>query len=317
MIKFFIDYRISWLIGLPLIILTYSLVNTYTSYHFLESDLSFGLFPFKIGKDFFVIKIITPLVIYLNATLISQIFNHHNFIEKNTYTSPLFYLILMSFFDGFYSLNSFVLSHTFFILSLSQYFKINPSKESKKLIFNASFFFSIGACLSPSFISFFPFVFFMILVSRPFLIREMAISFLGLIVPLFYVYTSQYFKGKTSFSIDLFPPLIPPKNPYIIFFLALTIFFLLFFSRLSITSRIKKPTVKLRLQFKILAYWFFIGIVSITVCFILKKGFLDLSFIIIPTVFVLTYGFFHKNKARTYHILFYLLFFFSFIKFFV
>ena len=317
MIKFFIDYRISWLIGLPLIIITYSLVNTYTSHHFLEAELSFGLFPYKIEKDFFLIRIITPLVVYLNATLISQAFNHHNFIEKNTYTSPLFYLILMSFFEGFYSLNSFVLSHTFFILSISQYFKINPSKESKKFIFNASFFFSLGACLSPSFILFFPFVFFMILVSRPFLIREMFISCLGLIVPLFYVYTSQYFTGQPSLYIDIFPPLISPKNIYTLFFLAFIVFCLLFFSRLSIISRVKKPTIKLRLQFKILAYWFFIAIVSIVVCLILKKGLMDLSFTIIPTVFILTYGFFHKNKAKTYVFLFYLLFFFSFINFFV
>jgi len=314
-IRFFIDYRISWLIGLPIIIITYSLLNNYTNHHVWISFLDLNLFSFKINHSIISSKILAPLFVFFNATLISQTFNFHNFIEKNTYTSPLLYVVLMSFFNDFYCLSNVTLTHTFLILSLSKFLHLKSSNDNKKLIFDCALFFSIASCLFPVLTVFLPFVFFMIWVSRPFLIRDALICLAGIITPFIYVFCIRFFNKTPSLNIDPFPNLHQYNFNYehLVLFALSTL--LTIFAFISIKSRIKKPTIKLRNQFKILTYWFFIcfciGITSL----IIQSNISAVSFIITPLVFILTYGFLSKTKKIQFNLLFFLLFLFSFIKF--
>ena len=85
MIRFFLDYRMSWLIGLPFLILIYSLTNTYvvgTDVSLLSHGEQQGFIFQWINKKFSAFA--SPFLAFINATLISKIFNHHHFIEKNT-----------------------------------------------------------------------------------------------------------------------------------------------------------------------------------------------------------------------------------------
>lgn len=317
MIRFFLDYRMSWLIGLPFLILIYSLTNTYvvgTDVSLLSHGEQQGFIFQWINKKFSVFA--SPFLAFINATLISKIFNHHHFIEKNTYITGLLYIVLVSFFNGFYLTNNVFITHTFIILAISELLRLRKAELTNSKIFNAAFLFGVACCFYHPFIFCIPLLYIMIRVFQPFVLRDFFLMLSGLIVPFIYLLAISYIKNtKVSFSF-FGKTNYDPLNTEMIFLFAFLFLFILI-SIYAILTKEQKTTVKLRKLFTILIYWVVIGIGLGLVELIVNNSSSIFSICIIPLSFVFTYGFVSKKWIMPTAILFYALLIFSFVTFFI
>jgi len=316
-IRFFLDYRMSWLLGLPFLILIYSLTNTYV----VDEDIVLLNFDNQQGFIFNWINnkvslFVSPFIAFINATLISKIFNHHHFIEKNTYITGLLYIVLVSFFNGFYLTNNVFITHTFIILAISELLRLRKAELTNSKIFNAAFLFGVASCFYHPFLFCVPLLYVMIRVFQPFVFRDLFLMFSGLMVPFIYLFAFSYING-TTVSLTFFDKASHDLTNINILLLFAFLFFFILISLYAILTKEQKTTIKLRKLFAILIYWVLIGVGLGVVELIINNSSSIFSICIIPLSFVFTYGFVSKRWILPTAILFYALLVFSFVTFFI
>jgi hypothetical protein len=194
-LKLFVGNRPIVLLFLPVIISIMVGINLFFDYYSYADTINLGLWGNGFEWPLWLTGILGPLLVLVNSILLSTLFNSHSLLDRNTYVTSLIYVIYFSYYHSFYQLDGLIIAHLFLIASLFQLFRLHQNEDGRKAVFNAGFFTGLAMTFHPASVVFFPFVYFSVVVIRPFLLRELGLLLAGFVVPLIYAFLNNYFFG--------------------------------------------------------------------------------------------------------------------------
>ena len=316
MIRFFLGNNVIALFLLPFIILSFFLLNIKFQYHEISSEIEYGFWNGLFVFPLLFSQISASILVLINAVCLNYLYNNYDFQDRNTYIIGLIYVVLMSFYYSFYRLDGILLSHTFFILGLFQYFKLKQNENGKEALFNGAFFIGIASSFHPPLIIFFPFYIFMYLVIRPFILQELILYITGFISPLLFGMTYLKWSGRTlSTQLILAKESIQIHKDFII--ILIFILLLLILSAIGIRNRILKSSNKFKKQIQILWLLIAMSILMGSIDLFFYKQIERFSLLIIPLAILLSYSFLNKRFGVLSTVLFYLTIVYAVTKFFI
>ncbi len=315
MIRLFLENRIGVLLLLPVIITIYFLLNYQTGYYLPSVEVNLGLWNIKI-LDVTIFSLISAFLIFVNAVGLNILININEFFEKNAYIVSLLYVVTMSFYHSFYSLNGSLIAHSFLILMLYQFFKLKQNVDGRAHVFNGALFAGIAATFFPPLLISLPFIITMVLIIRPFYLREMLLCIFGFVTPVFFalVYVWNYNsvidwmilddKSNTQLQTDFIVSMV-------VFAVLLTL------SIFSLSARLQKSSIRFKKQIQIIWVLIVLAIFLGVVDFLFFKQIERFSLLMIPLSILLSYSFYHKNYGIVSTVIFYLTMLYSVLKFFI
>lgn len=315
MIRLFLENRIGVLLLLPVIITIYFLLNYQTGYYLPSVEVNLGLWNIK-TLDVTIFSLISAFLILVNAVGLNILININEFFEKNAYIVSLLYVVTMSFYHSFYSLNGSLIAHSFLILMLFQFFKLKQNVDGRAQVFNGALFAGVAATFFPPLLISLPFIITMILIIRPFYLREMLLCIFGFVTPVFFalVYIWNYKsvidwmilddKSNTQLQTDFIVSMV-------VFAVLLTL------SIFSLSARLQKSSIRLKKQIQIIWVLIVLAIFLGVVDFLFFKQIERFSLLMIPLSILLSYSFYHKNYGIVSTVVFYLTMLYSVLKFFI
>lgn len=318
MLRLFTENRILSVFLLPIFIIVHTILNSYFSFFEVTNNIDLGLFGNHTLNSILPKQIIGGTLIFINSLGINYIFNHNNLFEKNTYLPSCIYIVWMSFFEGMYNPDGFIISHTACIVLFYQLFKLNQNEDGRRIVFNASFFAGIATCFHLPMVILLPFLFVMVWTIRPFVLRESLLIIAGFLTPL--VYAGAYILIKKEPFISLNWKL---ENDYYLFnqlnLLLITVvgLFYVVISVFGIRSKLQKSSIRFRKLVRILWLFFFLFICIGFVDFLITEQLKYFSLIFIILSFFSFFAFIKKPLSTLTNGLFILLIIGSFLKFFL
>jgi hypothetical protein len=316
MIRLFLENRIGVLLTLPFFIGLYILLNTQFSYYQIVKETNLGFWSSAFTEPIWLNMLLAGIFILMNAIGINWVFNSHEFLDRNSYIISLLYVVTMSFYHSFYSIDGLLIAQTCVILMLSQFFRLKQNVDGRKNVFNGFFFAGLASTFHPFMIFTFPILLAMILIIRPFIFREFFLALGGFFVPIIYALVYQwYFDYELSFQILKNSSNFQLKTD----FLVTLIFFgiLLALGTISLRTRMQKSSIRLKKQIQIIWLLVLISICFGVIDFIYFYQIERFSLLLIPLSILLTYSFLHKSYGIISSIVFYLTIIYSVVKFFI
>lgn len=292
----------------------YELLQRFFPSYFLKfNEVNLGFFG--VYKENVLTSILSGVIVYLTAIVLNNLFNRHEFREKNTYLPSLIYVVLASYNDACYHLSGVVVSSLLIALALVQIFKLNQNEDGRRDVFNAAVLFGLSACFYPVLFLLFPLLFIVVWVLRPFVLRESALMVTGFILPVIYAGVWAYYTG---YELDntLFSPsgTIENRNIFMIYGGLITLLILTMISPLI--QKINQSGIRLKKLFRII---FFI-MIAFSIVFLLELLFMNklggAFLLVLPLSMLLTYAFGDRDLKSFPTFVFYLIFILSVGKFF-
>lgn len=290
MLNWFTGNRAIVLLLLPVIVGLYVALNIWSGYqeYYLTTNLGFW------GDDFTLPQWLTltlgPVFALANALLINALFNRNDFIDRNTYITPLIYIVYFGCYHAFYQLDGLAISHTMLILALFEVFKLVQNEKGNKAVFNAGFLVGLASTFHPALLLFFPFLYFMVVAIRPFLFREFMLLIIGFAVPLLYeLIFSWYMENPISMSIISWSE--DQLKIRLDFFVIAGLFILTFLiSLLSLNQQSQKTSIRTKKLLRALFIFTVFCLLVGTLDYMLYGQFARFSLLFIPVSFFLTFA---------------------------
>jgi len=316
MIRLFFENNILVLFSLPFIIGIYFLLNFQTGYYLQSLTPDFGLWSIFFVGNSIILKFLSFIIININALFLNRIFNKNEFLERNSYVVALLYVVTMSFYNSFYTLDGLLLAHLFIILMFLQFLQIKQNIDARNLVFNGCFFAGIAATFHPPIIFGLPFFISMILIAKPFILREFLIGIISFLIPLAYGFIFLWLENDSqSFSFFSQSKLVKLHIDFVITLIIIGI--LLSLSIFSLSARLQKSSLRLKKQIRIIWIFILLSIILGSINFFYFLQIEDFSLLMIPLSILLSYSFLNRDNGIVAAIVFYLTIFYSVIKFFI
>lgn len=313
-IKAFFGNRTFVLFLLPVFVVGYELLQNFFPCYFLKfNEVNLGFFG--LYQENIYTSILSGILVFITAIVINNLFNRHEFREKNTYLPSLLYVVLASYNDACYHLSGVVVSSLLIAFALAQVFKLNQNEDGRKDVFNAAFLLGLSACFYPVLFLLFPLLFIVVWVLRPFVFRESALMVTGFILPVIYAGVWAFYSG---YEIDntLFSPSGTVENRNIFMIVGGLIALLMLIMIAPLIQKLNQSGIRLKKLFRII---FFITI-AFSLVFLVELVFMNKlggSFLmVLPLSMLLTYAFGEKELRPFPSFIFYLIFILSVGKFF-
>jgi hypothetical protein len=300
---------------LPFIIAGYMALNMWKIHHAPDVTSSFGFWGELLSQSNIVSQILAGGFVLLNAILLNTLFNRNGFMESNNFLPSMLYVIFASIFHSFYFLDGFVIAQTLLVLAVFQLLKLNQNEDARRIVFNAAFLIGLACTFYPLMLTLIIFLFWMIWVIRPFIIRESVLTLIGLSIPLIYagIYGSVYNIRITNQEFSSSSPELWLED---ITVMGGVIFFMIIFGAKALSTKLQQSSIRLKKLFRmILILSNYALLLAILEYFVFHKK-EALSLVLIPLMFFLPYAFGYKNPRSTTVTVFYLLLLFSVGKFF-
>jgi hypothetical protein len=316
MIRLFLENRIGVLLILPFYIGFYLFLNSQFPYYKVVGEANLGFWSDALNGPLWIYQLLSGFFILFNAVGLNWTFNSHEFLDKNSYIVSLLYVVTMSFYHSFYSLDGLLVAQTFIILMLSQFFLLKQNSDGRRNVFNAFFFAGVAATFHPLMLLSLPVLFGMILIIRPFVFREIFLGICGFLVPLTYALVFLWFNNSgLDFKILDSASNFQLQTDFIITFVFFGI--LLALGTFSLRTRMQKSSIRLKKQIQIIWLMVFIALVFGLIDFLYFHQIERFSLLMIPLSILLTYSFLHKSYGIIASIVFYLTIIYSIVKFFI
>lgn len=316
MVRLFSGNRAGVLLLLPILAGIFFALNSYTSYYVQEETSNLGYWGEAIVIYPYFLSFGGVVLVLINAVMINWIFNSNEFLERNSYLSSMLYVVLMSFYHSFYSLDGLLLTHTFLILAMGQFFELNQHSDGRRHVFNGMFFAGLAATFHPPLTAGFPLFCIMIWVVRPFIFREFILALMGFGLPLLYAIVYLWVSGH-DVELQLLDQVTDYINKQTDFLVTAVLFTLLFIlSIFSIRSRMQKSTIRLKKLTTILWWFLLMSVILGCIDFFFFRQIERFSFNMIPLSIFLTFAFTNKTFNVFATLLFYAAFSYSISKFF-
>lgn len=315
MIRFFIEFRLVWLVLGPIFIILFNLLNLYFNAYEITETLNLGLFgSYKLSSWLSVL--VSGVLTLINANLLSSVFNKNDFHDKTIYSTGFTYVVLMSLFHSFYDLNTVLVVQSLLVLVFRQILLIKQQDEDRKYIFNGSLFLGIGICIHPPLVLYLLIFIVSVWNLKSFSIRDFLIMTTGLLLPLIYV-GGFYFLNNKIIVLDLFNALSKWKLVVFDFlFVMIIISFIFLLAFVSFRSNVIKSTLRLRKMmlpvwgFLILGFLF--GLYELIFFFQIER----FAFMLVTLPILINYSYINRTFNLFSGILFFIALGYSFFKFF-
>lgn len=316
MVKIFIGNRSGVLLLLPIMVVLYVVLNIIMGHHVASPVSGFGFYGELLKEESITSQMLAPLLTMVNALLLNNIFNRNGFMEKNNYLPALLYIVGKSYFHSYYFFNGFGLSETFMILAFMQVFKLDQNTDGRKAVFNAAFFAGLAASFYPVLLIFLPFLFVIVWILRPFILRESALLAVGFVIPLIYAgcYSTIFGVPIRGDSFTGFPGEWKFPDLYVI---AGGLFLLGLSSVSPLSQKLGQSSIRLKKLFRVVAWMLLFYLLVGGLEFLMLRKLEASSFVIGWLAFFLAYGFGMKQIRQFPTFIFYLLLIFSVGKFFI
>ncbi len=315
-IRLFFGNRSYALLFLPIIIGGFYICNYLTGYHVAREEFSLGFWGSIVHADVWFLDFLAPALVFVNAILINTLFNRNEFMERNNYLSSMVYVCCMSFFSTFYFFDGLALTQTLLILVLQQLFKLRQNQDGRRHVFNAALMFGVACTLFPVLLISIPFLFWMVWVIRPFVLRESVLAITGFVVPMVYAGVYSYIfeirleREQFSSSTDEFLLLD-------IIVLVAGLGLLMLLCAKSIVNKLRGSSIRLKKLFRMIALLIGLSGGLIILEFLVFHKLVSIGLILFPLSFFLPYAFGEKELRGFPSFIFYLLLLFSVGKFFI
>ena len=279
--------------------LALSFLNFGALYHF-EQDLA------KLPGGWLLA--ISAAIIIATATILNNTVNRDEFFEKNTFLPFSLYLILMSLLGSFNTLNPIVISNFFLVLYLRWAFKIRRQDDARQIVFNASFLLSCACLFFPIYAPVLASPFVLLIIFRPFVWREWALTVLGLFLPAAFYAALMYFLNfpfeSNTYNESFWELQTLSFAPdyrhyiYIVLFGILTV--LSFF---VVNRKMPKSSLRLRMLMRFLAFNYFVALGLSAALFFVSDAFIMMA--ALPLTFFFSYYFYTARRfwANFYFVL--------------
>jgi hypothetical protein len=316
MIRLFLENRFGVLLTLPFFIGFYIFLNYHYPYYHIAEKINLGFWSSAFSGPVWLNMLLGGLLILINSIGLNWIFNSHEFLDRNSYIVSLLYVVTMSFYHSFYSVDGLLIAQTFVICMLSQFFQLKQNTDGRQNVFNGFFFAGIAATFHPYLIFSFPVLIVMILIIRPFIFREFFLAVAGFLVPLIYALVFQlYFDHQLNFQILKNSTNFQLQTDFLITLVFFGILLLL--GTFSLRTRMQNSSIRLKKQIQIIWLLVFLSISFGIIDFIYFFQIERFSLLLIPLSILLTYSFLHKSYGIISSIVFYLTIIYSVVKFFL
>lgn len=186
-----------------------------------EGAMPVYLFAAKsLENQFFLSNLISILLISGGGLLLNFIVYRHEVFTKVTYMPAFLYVILCSSLPTQTMLNPILAANLLLMLSLHFILDTYKKERANSGIFDAGFFISLASLIYFPSIVVFPLIWFSLIILRPFLWKEWVVSFLGLVVPYWFVFVLYFWRDNLDFfwneifldQFHLFPPEIRSRS---------------------------------------------------------------------------------------------------------
>ena len=301
---------------IPVTVIVLLILNMLFPYHLVENEVSFGLWGTLPGGKPILNALFSGTLITLSAIAINALFNRNEFAEKNNFLPAILYVVYTSFFHSFYYIDGLVITQLFFILIIRQLLRLRQKDDGRKIVFNAGFLFGVACTFFPLFLFGLPFIFLIVWISRPFILRESALLLVGALLPFIYalVYLTFF-----QINIDIESFNSSSKEVFVIdMWLIIGSLFLFFFMGIgTLLSTMASSSIRLKKVFRMILLFTVLTFGLFLLDALTYKKIQVLSLLFIPVAFVIPYSFGEAKLNKGASVVFYILFIFAITKFFV
>lgn len=321
MIKFLTRVHLGTIILFPALIVGILLLSensqSVSDYYEAQEIVDLGMWG-TVKVNVVYNQIIGLAIILLNALLINRIFSKQNLHEHSTLLPGITYVLLLSLTHTFYSFNGDLIFQTFLIIAFTSIFQYDFNQVNYKIPFNIGFFMGLGATFSPLFFLFFPIVFIIDVILRPFKIKYLMFYLSGWLTPQIYLFTFFYLSNQSLFSyLDFWDRL------YIVnlseFTTLLDSFVLLIAFILSISSSkfiINSVGLKVGKELRTFTMFAIAATIVSVLLFINYQIVSTFQWIVVPSSILLSASVLKASSRSLYHLFFIILMIYSVVKFF-
>lgn len=293
------------------------LLNLFFPYHVLFETINLGFWGKTDLLSAWWIPLVSMTIVGLNALQINNLFNRHEFLERNNYGPSLFYVVLMSFSHSFYQPDGLLLVHVCWLQVIRILFQIRAGEDNRKQIVNAAFFVGLAATFHAASAGLLIIFWFAVWALKSFQFREWSLSIIGFSVPLANALMYWWFSGHNiNFRILRDTTLI--QHEEIVYYTSSGIVLVLFLlSIIGIQIRVQKSSIRYKKLNRALM-WVLVGGVLLGVADLLFYQQLEwFNFMFISLSFFFTFAFIHKFWQQVATIFFYATIALAVVKFFL
>lgn len=130
-------------------------------------------------------------LISLNAHQLNNVFNRNSFYSKDTFLPGFVYVTGLITFESL-CFSPLLLAHLFLLGAMAQLLQLKLKEPAKDILFKGSFLLGLAFVFSPLTISLAIFPWIALLLIKPFIWREWLVTFFGMLLPIFYLYTINF-----------------------------------------------------------------------------------------------------------------------------
>ena len=237
--------------------------------------------------------ILTFFIILLNSVLILNSFNQTTLFSKTTYLPATIYLIFLSFSSEIQFSPSLIV-HFLFILLTTQVLKLNKVESALHVSFKSGLIIGIMSCFSLYYSVLIFVVLIPIIIVHSINLRELIIGFLGLTIPVIYLFSIQYIFGDSIIDFGRIQAVMPIQYQLFDYIKLFTLVLITILGIKMSNSFYKHNSLSTKKQILILSAS---SITTITLCLVLFIGFnlIDTTFMI-PFVFIISIGSFSAKN---------------------
>jgi hypothetical protein len=146
-------------------------------------------------------SLLTFALVLAQAALLVRLNTRFIFINNRTYLPGIIYIFITASIPDLQRLNPVIFSGFFMLISLELMFVAHRKEREAFEFFTASFLVSLGSTFYPFLIFFLPVIWAGLLILRPFYWREWIFTFLGFVLPWFFVFCYYYLVHDEPYRI--------------------------------------------------------------------------------------------------------------------
>lgn len=300
----------------PVLVGFYAL-NGCFGYHELFDLIDFGLWGKTDILSGWWVCIPSGIIIGLNALQLNQLFNRHEFLERNNYGPSLFYVTMMSFSHSFYQLDGLLLAQVCWIQVIRLLFQLHTTEDNRQQVFNAAFFVGVSATVHPASAGLLLIFWFAMWALKPFRFREWLLSVFGFLVPLMNALMYWWFSGHHLDTSLLQGSAIVEHEAHVYYLTSGMILALFLLSIIGIQIRLQKSSIRFKKLNRALL-WVLVGGVLMGLAQLLFYQQIEwFNFMFIVLSFFFTFAFIHRFWQAIATFFFYTTFVLAVVKYFL
>ncbi len=273
------------------------------SYEFIQTaPLANTVFTYLHGLPnyIFLSYIIATVLLIVQATLLNYITVRHGILYKDTFLPGLFFIVLNSLYPEQAELTPQLISNTFIILMFQRLCYLYESNTPLLIILDTGMYLGLALLFNYDVAIFLPFILISVVVFTSFNIRYLALSVIGISIPLYFAAVIFYLNGNLSTVLQFIEQsfqrtlLKSVFGGYELLIPAIVIFPIVFIATVNLQLNFFRNKVKTRRILQSLALLFLVGALGLV---IENTNFIyALFYLSIPLSIVVAYYFINTEK---------------------